>query len=182
MAGARRLLLLGDALLLWILAGRRHAGRWRAGIDDRPAEIAGKRRAELGSGFRQARIVARQIGEAIRGHAIAGVVEFGPGGLVLRPKSEEQRAADADGRNRAKAEEHLAGEPRDRRAAGPQPHLLRRPIAVGRSRRLVMRGVVHDCGLPSVRTIRTFCWGSPPSRSSAAANSRSTIMWLPWTR
>ena len=29
--------------------------------------------------------------------------------------------------------------------------------------------------LPSVRTMRTFCWFSPPSRSSAAANRRSTM-------
>ena len=183
-AGARRLLLLGNALLLRRWTGRRcrHAGRRSAGIGDRPAEIAGKRRPQLGCGFRQAGVVARQIGEAIRGHPVARVVQLGPGGLVLRPESQEQGAADSDGRNRAKAEEDLAGEPRHRRSAGPQPHFLRRPIAVGRPRRLFMRGFGHDCGLPSVRTIRTFCWGSPPSRNSAAANSRSTIMWLPWTR
>ena len=91
-AGARRLLLLGNALLLRRRTGRRrrHAGRRSARIGDRPAEIAGKRRPQLGCGFRQAGIVARQIGEAIRGHPVAGVVEFGPGGLVLRPESEEQ--------------------------------------------------------------------------------------------
>ena len=89
MAGARCLLLLSDALLLWIRAWRCHAGRWRAGIGDRFAKIAGKRRSQLGSGFRQARVVARQIGEAIRGHSIAGIVELGSGGLMLRAQSQE---------------------------------------------------------------------------------------------
>ena len=101
---------------------------------------------------------------------------------MLRLQGEEQRAADADGRDGAKTEEHLARKPRHGRPAGSQPHLLRRPVASRGPRRLVMRGVGHDCGLPSVRTMRTFFWCSPPSRSSAAANSRSTIMWLPWTR
>ena len=35
---------------------------------------------------------------------------------------------------------------------------------------------------PSVRVIRTTCWGSDPNRSSAAANSRSTIIVAPRTR
>ena len=182
MAGARCLLFLSDALLLWILAGCWHAGRWRAGIGDRFAEIAGKRRAELGNVFRQPCVVARQIGEAIRGHPVARVVKFRSGGLALRSESQEQRAADPNGRSRAETDQDLAGEPRDGCPAGSQPHFLWRPTAVRRPRRLFMRGVAHDCGLPSVRTMRTFCWGSPPSRSSAAANNRSTIMWLPWTR
>ena len=160
MAGARRLLLLRNALLLGIgpAAGCRHAGRWRAGVDDRPAEIAGQRRAELRRGARQTRIVARQVGEAVRGRAIAGVVEFGAGGLLLRLQGEEQRAADADRRDGAKAEQHLAREPRHRR---PARIAAASPAAADRRsdrpRRLFVRGVGHDCGLPSVRTMRTFC-------------------------
>ena len=184
MAGARRLQLLGYALLLRTRPRlrRRHAGSRRARVDDRPAEIAGQRRAELRNGARKTRIVARQVGEAIRCRSIVGVVEFGAGGLMLGLQGEEQRAADPNGRDGAEAEEDFAGEPRHGRPAGAQPHFLRRPIASRRPRRLFMRGVGHDCGLPSVRTMRTFFWCSPPSRSSAAANSRSTIMWAPWTR
>jgi MFS family permease len=40
----------------------------------------------------------------------------------------------------------------------------------------ILMGVCHDYGLPSVRTMRTICWCCWPRRSSAAANSRSTIM------
>ena len=59
MAGARCLLFLSDALLLRIRPWCWHAGRWRAGIGDRFAEIAGKWRAEFGNALGQSRVVAR---------------------------------------------------------------------------------------------------------------------------
>lgn len=178
MAGEGRLLLLGDALLLWIGGDRR---RGRAGVEDRPAEIAGQGRSELGNAALQPGIVVRQIGEAVRRVAVVGVVKLRADCPQMRLQGEEQRAADADGRDSAKTREHSTRKPCHGRSAGSQPHLLRRPITTRWRRRLFMRGVCHDCGLPSVRTIRTFFWCSPPSRSSAAANSRSTIMWLSCT-
>ena len=158
-ARAGRLLLLGNALLLRCRTGSWcwHAGRWSAHIGDRSAEIPGKRRPQLGNGFRQTRIVAWQIGEAIRGHPVAHVVELGNCGLMLRTECQEQSAANAKRNDCAKAKEDLAGEPRHWRSAGPQAHFLRRPIPV---RWLWWSGhgvVGHDCGLPSVRTMRTFC-------------------------
>ena len=74
---------------------------------------------------------------------------------MLRLQREEQGAADADRRGRAEAEEHLAREPRDGRPARAQPHLLRRPDRLRRSAVVFVRGIGHDCGLPSVRTMRT---------------------------
>ena len=85
-----------------------------------------------------------------------GVVEFGAGGLMLRLQGEEQRAADAERRGRAEAEEHLAGQAGDRRPAGSKPHLLGWTTAY-RSAPPSSGFVRHDCGLPSVRTMRTSC-------------------------
>ena len=179
MAGERGLLLLGDALLFRI-GGDRRRGRVR--LEDRPAEIAGQGRSELGNVALQPGIVVRQIGEAIRRHAVVGVVELRADCPQMRLQSEEQRAADADGRDGAKTDEHAARKPRDGRPAGSQPHFLRRPVASQGPAASSCGRVCHDCGLPSVRTMRTFFWCSPPSRSSAAANNRSTIMWLSCTR
>ena len=95
---------------------------------------------------------------------------------MLRLQREEKGAADAKRGGCAKAEQHLARQARDGRPADTQPHLLRR---AGRPALFLPGSVGHDCGLPSVRTTRTVCWCLPPSLSSAAANSRSTIMWLP---
>ena len=164
MASARRLLFLSDTLLLRIRSGSRHAGCRRSGVGDRPSEIAGKRRSELGSVSRKTRIVARQVGETIRRHAIAGVVELRPRRLGLRPQGQKQGATNSKRRNRAKPEKDFAGEPRHGPPAGPQLHFLRRSVAGWELARPAIWGIGHDRGLPSVRTIRTFCWGSPPSR------------------
>ena len=69
----------------------------------------GKRRPELRGGFRQAGIVLRQIGQAVGRVTVIGVVKFGACGLVLRFQRQKQRAADPEGRGRAKAEENLCG-------------------------------------------------------------------------
>ena len=155
MAGARGLLLLGNALLL--RAGSRsglgHPRRGRACIHHGSPQIARQRRPELRRVVRQAGVVARQIGQPVRRRPVAGVVEFGPAGLMLWPKREEQRPADADGSHRAQAQQHLARKPCDRRAARAEAHLDRRPPVAAR----IVGAVRHDCGLPSVRTIRTFC-------------------------
>ena len=69
---------------------------------------------------------------------------------------------------------------RDRRVTGVRRTRSRISCGGRGGPRSSSRGVRrHDCGLPSVRTTRTVCWCLPPSLSSAAANSRSTIMWLP---
>jgi hypothetical protein len=171
MAGERRLLLLCKTFLLRI-SGRRRS----PGVEDRPAEISRQRRPKLRRCLWQAAIILWEIGESVRRVAIVGVVQFGACSVGLRLQREEQRAADAEGRSRPKAEQNFAGQTGDGRAVRPQSHLLRRttPVFMGR--------IGHRCGLPSVRTMRTICWCLPPSRSSAAANKRSTIMWLPWTR
>src|SRR5260370_617790 len=115
------------------------------------------------------------IGKAVRRRAIVGVVEFRACDLPAGLQSEKQRAGDCDGRYETKSNKNLAGEPHDRRPIRPKAHF--QPLRVSRkSLRRVTRDIGHECGLPSVRTIRTFFWYSPPSRSSAAANSRSTIM------
>jgi hypothetical protein len=95
---------------------------------------------------------------------------------MLRLQRYKKGEADAKRGGRAKAEQHRARQARNGRPANTQPHLLRR---TGRPALFLAGSVSHDCGLPSVRTTRTVCWCLPPSLSSAAANSRSTIMWLP---
>ena len=147
----------------------------RPSVDDRLAEIARERRAELRHLPRQPGVVARQAREALGGRRAAEVVEFRAGRPAMRFECEEEGGGYTGGRNDPEPEQHFAGQPRHRRAARPQAHLcLDMPAPSS--------WVGHDCGLPSVRTTRTTCWCSPPSRNSAAANRRSTIMWLPWTR
>src|SRR5439155_11120219 len=98
-ARARGFLFLRDPLLLGIGAGR-HAGSWGSTIEDRLAEIAGKRWPELRRGLGQPRIVAGKICQAIGRVAIVRVVEFGARGLMLGLEREEQRAADAESHGR----------------------------------------------------------------------------------
>ncbi len=74
----------------------------------------------------------------------------------MRLQGEEQRAADPDRGDDAEAQQHLARKPRHARPLRPQPHLLCDPRAAVPTRSLVLRCVGHDCGLPSVRTMRTF--------------------------
>ena len=114
MAGARRLLLLRDALLLGIGAGR-HARRWGAAIEDRPAEIAGQRRPELRRGLGQPGVVPGKIRQAVGRVAVVGVVEFGACGLMLRLRA--RRTA----RRRCRAPRPCPGRAallRDRRVTG----------------------------------------------------------------
>jgi integrase len=117
----------------------------------------------------------RQAGKALGRRGAAEVVEFRAGCSAMRLQCEKQRGCDAGSGNDAEPDQHLARQPRDRGAARAQPHL---PLGAAG----LWSRVAHDCGLPSVRAIRTICCSLPPSRNSAAANRRSTIMWLPWTR
>src|SRR5579883_483987 len=111
MAGESRLLLLRKTFLLRI-GGRRGS----PGVEDRPAEISRQRGSELRRRLRQAAIIFWQIGESVRRVAIVGVVKFGACGVGLRLQGEEQRAADAEGRSRPKAEQNFAGQAGDGRA------------------------------------------------------------------
>ena len=90
----------------------------------------------------------------------------------MRFEGDEERRGDAGRSDDGEPKQHFARKARDRRPARPQAHLGPDVAAVA--------GVAHD--LTSVRTMRTICWGPSPRRNSAAANSRSTIMWLPTTR
>ena len=118
MARQGRLLFLRLALLGWI---RGHAGRRRAGVEDRPAEIAGQRRAQLGRSVRQARIVLRQIGEPIRRVPVIGAVEFGAGracaaaGARGRERRRCPTAATAPRPMSTRRDSRVTGDRRDRR-------------------------------------------------------------------
>ena len=147
-ARARRLLLLRDALLLGVGPGR-HARRGSAGIGDRPAEIAGQRRAELGNAARKPGVVARQIGEAVGRRTVAGVVELGAGRRPMRREREESAAATPAAATTPRPSKTL----RESRVTGGR--FCRSRIGLER-RRARFRGFGHDCGLPSVRTMRTF--------------------------
>ena len=195
--GPRGLGFLKSALFLLADAGIGHGHRRRghglAGVlraEDRAAEIAGERRAEL----RHAGIVLRQIGEAVRRRAVVGGIEF----LTLIaavPGLErvDQRAAEAEARDQREPGERLARQPGDARRLRPQPHgrgtlagqrpgvivriLLARRFGLLAFFLLGIELVAHDAGLPSVREMRTRFWVlAAPKRSSAAANSRSTTM------
>ncbi len=182
MAGARGLSLLRQLLLGWIgLAGRGHAGchaRTRragaalGGIQDRAAQIPRQRRSQLRRAGRRSRIVLRQRREAIGPRLAVGRVELGFGGrsamAAHRPRDGRHNS---DATNGAEANQHLARETGDRNRILAEAQcccdlFLRRGD-----------GLVHDDHRASVRIIRT-CRSAPlpPMRSSAAANSRSTIM------
>src|ERR1700692_3613321 len=97
------------------------------------------------------------------------------------PQGYHQSAANADSRHDGQTHEYLARKTCHLRSRGTQAHFagMRRVdamVAVIGYFRIVLRLFAHDCGLPSVRVMRTICCGSPPSLSSAAANKRSTIM------
>ena len=137
--------------------------------EDRPAKIAWQRRPELWNVFRQPRVIARQSGETVGGGLRVGVIEFrrepGAPALLQGEKGQPENGGDGNARER---NQHAAREPRHLRALGPQPQFL--------GELLFMLRRAHIAGLPSLRTIRTTFWESAPKRSSAAANSRSTIM------
>ncbi len=172
-ADPRRLLLLGDLLLLGV--GRRRSRRDRPRVEDRAAEIARKGRAELRNGFGQAGVVAGQVGKSIRRRAIVDAVQLGACNLPSGLQGKEQRSRNGQRQHQTQGNDHLARQARDGRPARPQPH-LQPCFSSSRRCRGIRWNFRHDCGLPSVRTILTFFCDSPPSRSSAAANSRSTTM------
>jgi hypothetical protein len=69
---------------------------------------------------------------------------------------EEEGAADTKCRSRAQAEKHSSRQTSDRRPARPKSHLLGRTTASAWL--AVLTGSIrHDCGLPSMQTIRTSC-------------------------
>jgi superfamily II DNA/RNA helicase len=166
---ARRLPLLADALLLRIDGGGRREMPLRR--EDRPAEIAGERRAELRDVLWQARIVARQSGEAVGGGSDFGVVELRrlPRAPALL-QGVEGHAENGGGGDARKRDQRAARKARHRRALGPQAQLPGEFL-------LALRRA-HIDGLPSLRIMRTILCESAPKRSSAAAKSRSTIIWL----
>ena len=172
-ARERRLLFLGGPLLFRVGRRHRHPRRWRAGVQDRRAEVAGKRRAQLRNAARQVAVVARQAREPVGRRSVVGVVKLGARRLPLRLQGEEQGGADPGRGDGAEACQHPAGKAHHRGSPRTQAHVLGWASGLRGS---FGRRVGHDCGLPSVRTMRTFFWRSPPRRSSAAANSRSTIM------
>jgi len=173
--------LLQPSLLLRAEAGIGLVRQWLATIlraQGGAPEVAREWWTEL----RNAAVIARQPGQTVGGRAIVGRIEF-VGGLTPIASLEriDQRTADADARHESDAGEHLSREPRDTRRLTTEPHRDGRVAGRPGQRRLVFFfpgfWLAHDAGLPSVRTIRTRFWRSPaPKRSSAAANSRSTIM------
>ena len=172
MAGARRLLLLRDALLLGI--GCAGVGMPGAGA---PALRIGRPRSpgsggpSCGAVLRQARIVARQIGEAIRRRCDC---------WCCRVRSRRSGAAAAARRTARRRCRCAATAPRPSSTLresrvtggrlGPQPHLLRRPVAVGRP-------AASSCGASVTTAASRRCGRCAPSagdRRRAGARPRRT--------
>src|SRR5262249_51216080 len=127
-------------------------------------------------------IISRQGGQAVGRGLVFGVVEFGSatGLLISLIESPDQRSGDRNGGDSYESRQHLAGKPHDRWPFTAQAQPGNRLAALAR---LSLFGFVHHASLPSVRTIRTRrSEPRAPRRSSAAANRRSTIMWLLLTR
>ncbi len=163
MTGAGGLLLLRKMLSLRRCSVRHPHARCRgACIHDRPAEVTGQRWAQPWNGVRQVRIIARQTGKAFGHCSIVGVVKFRTRRLGMRPQRDEERASDTGARHQPQAQQHFARNTHYRRTCGPQAH-----FAGMRAIRVLItvagRIVAHDCGLPSLRTMRTICCGSAPS-------------------
>src|SRR6266436_2013648 len=178
MAGARSLGFLRDALLFGVDGSRARYLR----AEHRPAEIARQGRTERRYSGRgkvvlgNAGIIARQGGEPFRRGFRFGVVELRPTARLPVPLIERpnQCATDGDGRDARKTRQYLAGEPHHWRSFTTQAQFGNGFVALSG---LSLFRFVHHASLPSVRTMRTRR-SEPlsPSRSSAAANRRSTIM------
>ena len=201
LARARRLDL-GEAALLLGIEGldgldRRRRDRLAAflGAQDRPSEIAGQGWSEGGDLARDVGIVPREAREFVRGRRIVGAVKLGRRAPLAALQRDDQHSADGQGHEGRTGAEHPARQAHDSRWVGPQPHLGSDLLPDGI--RSVFRSRGHN--LPPVRwsrvggageaaacwrrTIRTTCCARPvPSRSSAAAKSRSMIITLRWTR
>ena len=124
-------------------------------------------------------------GEAIGCSAVVGRVQLAAaaaGSVGL--ERVDQRRAETEADDEPDASQRLARQPHDARCLGAQPHRARGCRgAAGQWGALVLASVVHEAGRPSVRVMRTRRSAEPlPKRSSAVANMRSTIMWLPRTR
>jgi len=134
-------------------------------VEDRPPEIARQRRTQL----RHAGIIPRQPLQAVRRGAVLGAEQLGGSGVIPAPlQGENQRAANPGAGDDAQTGQYHARQTGDARGLGPQPHIgtcifrsgfvcvvgcaaCQRPFI----RRLI---IVHDAGLPSVRTMRMRCW------------------------
>ena len=122
-------------------------------LKHRASKIPRQRRTERRNTRRHPRVVARQLGELIGRGLVLGIVELGPGLLAVATAVERPDDCREYGSNgeAGEADEDLAGEPRDRRPFWTQAQ-------VGCDLMLGFRAfVVHHRGLPSVRTMRTFC-------------------------
>ena len=109
-----------------------------------------------------------------------GHAELAGRAALVGLQREQHRTGDRKGTDPAEPCEHSARQPGYARPVGPQPQRGRdiaRPVGGA-----PFPSLTHDAGRASVRIMRTRCCGSAPSRSSAAANNRSTIIWLPRTR
>ena len=143
------------------------------GVEDGAAEIARKRRAKLRDTRWETRIVLRQRRKTVWRCLVVRVEEFLAALLaalagVERP---DERAQDREAGDACEAGQHFARQAHHLWALGPEAKAGRGLVPVV----TLLRLVVAHRGLPSVRTMRTFCCLSPPRRSSAAAKSRSTM-------
>ena len=143
------------------------------GVEDGAAEIARQRRPELRNVLWQTCIVFRQRGKTVWRCLVVGVEEFLATLLAALACAEgpDQRAQNREAGDPCEAGQHFARQAHHLWAVGPEAKAGRGLVGSSRSVCLV---VAHR-GLPSVRTMRTFCCLSPPRRNSAAAKSRSTM-------
>ena len=145
------------------------------GIEDGAAKIARQRRAELRNVLWQTCVVFRQRRKTVWRCLVVRVEEFLATLLAALACAErpDERAQDREAGDPCEAGQHFARQAHDLWALGPEAK-----AGCGLSPGVVVAPafcVVAHRGLPSVRTIRTFCCLSPPRRSSAAAKSRSTM-------
>src|SRR6516164_7831396 len=179
MAGARGFIFLRAALLLGINRHRRRTRNLR--VEHGAAEVAWQRRPKRRHIPGHPGIVPWQRREAVRRRLVAGVVEFATPGrfgpsLVKRPY---QGTGHRDRSDRCQPHQDLEREPRHWRPLRPKAQ-FGGDITVSDGLPLLL---AHHPSLPSVRTMRTRrSEPRSPRRSSAAANRRSTIMWLARTR
>ena len=142
------------------------------GIEDGAAEIARQRRAKLRNVRWQTCVVLRQRRKTVWRCLVVRVEEFLATLLAALAGAErpDERAQNREAGDPCEAGQHFARQAHHLWALGPEAKAGRGLVVVA-----LLRLVVAHRGLPSVRTMRTFCCLSPPRRSSAAAKSRSTM-------
>ena len=134
-------------MLLWI-----HA-LWSTLLEIGTPEISRQRRTERRHARRQTAIVARQLGKLVGRGVVLGIVKFRSrlllaAAAIERPDDGAEHGNDGDA---GKPDEYFAGKSCHRRA-------LRVEAEIGGEFAHGFRGIAaHHLGLPSVRTIRTFC-------------------------